>query len=106
MPPSVQTQTQYDQSPMWRSILELSAESEELLNIAMALGNFKQADEAVKEALHRYVDSQSAVELNPEAAASLHQMLTHSEEGRALSAQETRTRIHHWILQTASPRRQ
>jgi hypothetical protein len=40
--------------------------------------------------------------LNPELTASLDKTLKNSENGKAISAQEARNRIHHWILRSSS----
>jgi hypothetical protein len=85
----------------WKNVIELSAETEDLLYQVMLMSNFKGPDEAFQDALRYYLDSQSGVELNPELTASLNKALKNSENGEAVSAQEARNRIHHWILQSS-----
>jgi hypothetical protein len=85
----------------WKNVIELSAETEDLLHQVMLMSNFNGPDEAFQDALRYYLDSQIGVELNPELTASLNKALKNSENGEAVSAQEARNRIHHWILQSS-----
>ncbi|HEY1948740.1 MAG TPA: hypothetical protein VGG97_17150 [Bryobacteraceae bacterium] len=86
----------------WKNVVELSAETEDLLHQVMLMSDFNGPDEAFQDALRYYLDSQSGVELNPELTASLNKTLKNSENGKAVSAEEARNRIHYWILRSSS----
>jgi hypothetical protein len=86
----------------WKSVIELSAETADLLHQVMLMNNFNGPDEAFRDVLRYYLDSQRGVELNPELTASLNKALKNSGNGETISAQEARNRIHHWILQSSS----
>jgi hypothetical protein len=102
----IRAEDQLNAGQFWNNNFALSAESQALLHMAMAVGNFRQPDDALRQALQCYVDSQAPVELHPEAAASLRTALTHSEDEKAVSPRELRERIHRWVRQTRSGRSQ
>jgi hypothetical protein len=87
----------------WKNVVELSSETEDLLHQVMLMNNFEGPDEAFRDVLRYYLDSQGGIELNPELTVSLNKALSNSERGEAISAQEARNRIHHWIVQSFSP---
>ncbi|HMF79457.1 MAG TPA: hypothetical protein VK604_27600 [Bryobacteraceae bacterium] len=99
-------QSRPNRSGTWKSVVELSAETEDLLYQVMLMNNFDGPDEAFKDALRYYIDSQCGVELNPELAASLSKALRNSEDSHVMTAQEARNRIHEWVLQASSQRLQ
>jgi hypothetical protein len=96
LPPSIA-------SGNWKNVVQLSSETEDLLHKVMLMNNFDGPDEAFRDVLRYYLDSQGCVELNPELTASLNRTLNDSECGEAISPQEARNRIHHWIVQASSP---
>lgn len=106
MPKDEQSHTRPSRSGTWKSIVEVSPETEDLLYQVMLTSDFSSPDEAFQSVLRFYLDSQRGVELNPKLAASLSNALENSEEGQVVSAQEARKRIHHWILQFSGPRLQ
>ncbi len=87
----------------WKNVVQLSSETEDLLHQVMLMNNFDGPDEAFRDVLRYYLDSQGGVELNPELTVSLNKALNSSERGEAISAQEARNRIHHLIVQSSSP---
>ena len=106
MPRKEPPQPQPNHSLGWKHIVELSPETEELLDQVMVNSNFKTPDEAFQNALRHYLDDQGGLELNPELAASLNRVLKDTEEGVRVSAQEARRRIHEWVVQSSAQRLQ
>jgi hypothetical protein len=102
MPKNESSQSQSNRNGNWKNVVELSAETEDLLHQVMLISNFNGPDEAFRDALRYYLDNQSGVELNPELAASLNKALKNSKDGETVSAQEARNRIHRWISQFSS----
>ncbi len=102
MPKNKPLQSRPNGSGSWKNIVELSAETEDLLQQVMLMSNFSGPDEAFQDALRYYIESQRGVELNPELAASLGRALKNAEGGQTISAQEARNRIHRWIVRASS----
>ncbi len=103
MPKNEQILPPASPSGNWKNVVQLSSETEDLLHQVMLMNNFDGPDEAFRDVLRYYLDSQNGVELNPELTASLNKALSSAERGEAMSAQEARNRIHHWSLQASCP---
>ena len=54
-----------NRSESWKNVVELSAETEDLLHQVMLMSNFSGPDEAFRDALRYYIDSQCGVEICP-----------------------------------------